>query len=93
MLPSPKTFKDLSPLASANAVTRILKRLKNSCLVETPEERNYVFLFKTKRKPEKENLSAAERKIYEAIPDAGISKKLAEKQSAPCEKSTCICGG
>lgn len=80
LLSGPKTFKDVVALVSANAAARILKRLKTAGLVETSEERDYVFFFKTKRNPEKEKLSVAERKVYEAIPDVGTSaKKLAEK--------------
>jgi len=49
-------------------------------LIETPEERDYVFLFKSKRDPNKETFSSTERKVYDNISEEGISaKKLAEK--------------
>ncbi|MEM2999438.1 MAG: hypothetical protein QXX34_02810 [Candidatus Bathyarchaeia archaeon] len=80
LLSGPKTFKDMTAVVPANAAARILKRLKTVGLIETSEERDYVFFFKTKRNPEKEKLSIVEQKVYEAIPDVGASaKKLAEK--------------
>jgi sugar-specific transcriptional regulator TrmB len=49
-------------------------------LIETPEERDYVFFFKSKRDPKKETLAVTERKVYVSIPEEGISaKKLSEK--------------
>jgi len=59
---------------------RILKRLKAADLIETPEERDYVFFFKSKRDPNKETLSSTERRVYYNISEEGISaKKLADK--------------
>lgn len=76
----PKTFKDLASLLSSNITPRILKRLKTAGLIETPEEKDYVFFFRSKRDPEKETLSIAERKVYDTIPERGISaRKLSEK--------------
>ncbi|MEM4243863.1 MAG: hypothetical protein QXP44_03585 [Candidatus Bathyarchaeia archaeon] len=80
LLPGSKTFQDLTLLVPPNVASRILKRLKTAELIETPKERDYVFFFKSKRDPEKENLSVTARKVYDAIPEEGISaKKLSEK--------------
>ena len=49
-------------------------------LVETPRERDYIFFFRSKRDPAKETFSSTESKVYNDIPDEGISaQKLAEK--------------
>lgn len=80
LLSGPKTFQEVEAFISPKIAARILKRLKTADLIETPEERDYVFFFKTKRDPKKEPFSVTERKVYNSIPEEGISaKKLAEK--------------
>ncbi len=80
LLSGPKTFQEVEAFISPKVAARILKRLKAAGLIETPEERDYVFFFKTKRDPAKETFSVTERKVYEGIPEGGISaKRLAEK--------------
>jgi len=80
LLSGPKTFEDIEAFISPKIASRILKRLKTADLMETPEERDYVFFFKSKRDPNKETFSSTERKVYDNISEEGISaKKLAEK--------------
>ena len=80
MLSGPKTFEDMAAFVSPKIASRILKRLKMSNLTETPEERDYVFFFRSKRDPGKESFSQTERKVYANISDDGIAaRKLAEK--------------
>ncbi len=80
LLTGPKTFQEVERLISPKAASRVLKRLKTSDLIETPEEKDYVFFFKSKRDPKKETLAESEKKVYEGIPEEGISaKKLAKK--------------
>jgi predicted transcriptional regulator len=80
MLSEPKKFEDLAAFISPKIASRILKRLKTSGLIEAPEERDYVFFFRSKRDPIKETFSSTESRVYRNIPEDGISaKKLAEK--------------
>jgi len=80
LLEGPKTFEDIQRLISPKITSRILKRLRDVCLIETPEERDYVFFFRSKRDPNKENLASTERKVYDAISPDGISAgKLAKE--------------
>jgi len=80
LLAGSKTLQEVKTLISPIIVSRVLKRLKTADLIETPEEREYVFFFKSRRDPKKEILSDTERKVYDNIPEKGISvKKLAEK--------------
>ena len=80
LLSGPKTFEDVNGLVSQNIVSRILRRLKNVGLVETPRERDYIFFFRSKRDPAKEKFSFTESKVYDYVSDKGISaQKLAEK--------------
>ena len=80
LLTGPKTFQEVEEYISPKVASRVLKRLKTAGLIEAPEERDYVFFFKSKRDPRKETLAETERKVYNAIPEEGISaKKLAEK--------------
>ena len=79
LLSGPKTFEGIEALISPKSISRTLNRLRSVGLVETPIERDYIFFFKTKRDPKKENLTASERKIYDALTDEGTpAKKLAK---------------
>jgi DNA-binding HxlR family transcriptional regulator len=80
LLAGPKTFEDIEALISPKITSRILKRLRSSGLIETPNDRDYIFFFKSKRDSSKETLTSTERKIYETIGEEGISAgKLAKE--------------
>ena len=80
LIAGPKTFEDIETIVSPKIISRVLKRLKTSDLIETPEERDYIFFFRSKRDPSKETLNATENKVYTNIAEEGISaKKLALK--------------
>jgi DNA-binding HxlR family transcriptional regulator len=80
LLSGPKTFEDIETIVSPKIASRILKRLREVGLIETPEERDYIFFFRSRRDPNKETFTATERKIYDSIPDGGISAgKLAKE--------------
>jgi predicted transcriptional regulator len=80
MLSGPKTFDDLAAFVSPKIGSRILKRLKTTGLIDTPEERDYVFFYRSKRDPKKEVFSETEKKVYKGIADDGVSAgKLAER--------------
>ena len=80
LLSGPKTFEDVEVLISPKIASRILKRLRSVGLIETPDERDYIFFFKSKRDPNKETFTVTERKVYETILDGGISAgKLARE--------------
>lgn len=73
MLTGSKTFEDIEALVPPKIVSRVLKRLRNARLVRTPKERDYVFFYKSKRDPDKEEFTETERKIYDAIAPQGVS--------------------
>jgi DNA-binding HxlR family transcriptional regulator len=80
LLSGPKTFEQIETLIPSKIASRILKRLRSVGLIETSEERDYIFFFKSKRNPAKETLGETERKIYETLPVEGISAgKLAKE--------------
>jgi DNA-binding HxlR family transcriptional regulator len=80
LISGPKTFEDIEALISSKIASRILKRLRSADLIETPAERDYIFFFKSKRDPNIETFSVTERKVYDAIPNEGISAgKLAKE--------------
>lgn len=82
LLSGPKTFEEIEILISPKVASRILKRLREVSLIETPDERDYIFFFKSKRDPNKETFTETERKIYNTIPSDGISAgKLAKETS------------
>jgi DNA-binding HxlR family transcriptional regulator/predicted transcriptional regulator len=73
MLTGSKTFEDIEALVPPKIVSRVLKRLRDARLVRTPKERDYVFFYKSKRGPDKEQFTETERKIYDAIAPQGVS--------------------
>jgi DNA-binding HxlR family transcriptional regulator len=80
LLSGPKTFENIEALISPKIASRILKRLRSVGLIETPEERDYIFFFKSKRDPNKESFTETEKKVYDSIPSDGISAgKLAKE--------------
>ena len=80
LLSGPKTFHEIDNLFAEGMLARILRRLKETDLIETPVERDYVFFFKSRRDPRKETFFETERRVYNNIADEGISaKKLSEK--------------
>jgi DNA-binding HxlR family transcriptional regulator len=81
LLSGPKTFEDIETLISPKITSRILKRLRSTGLIQTPEEREYIFFFKSKRDPEKEALSPTEHKIYDALSVDGISAGNLSKET------------
>jgi DNA-binding HxlR family transcriptional regulator len=85
LLAGPKTFEDIESVISSKIASRTLKRLRKVGLIITPTERDYIFFFKSKRDPSKETLSETEKRIYDTIPDVGIS---AGKLSRETELST-----
>jgi predicted transcriptional regulator len=80
LLSGPKTFEEVKGFVPTKIVSRVLKRLKSTGLIDTPDERDYIFFFRSKRDQTKEILTATETKVYGNIPEDGISaKKLAQK--------------
>ena len=80
LLAGPKTFEEIETLISSKIASRILKRLRSVGLIETPEDREYIFFFRSKRDPNKETLTETEQKVYNALPEDGISAgKLAKE--------------
>ena len=81
LLSGPKTFEEIESLISSKIASRILKRLRSVGLVETPEERDYIFFFKSKRDPSKETFTETEHKIYQTLPNEGISAGKIAKET------------
>jgi len=80
LLSGPKTFEDIENLISPKIALRILKRLRQVGLIQTPQERDCIFFFKSKRDSNKETFTTTERKIYDTIPNEGIcAGKLAKE--------------
>jgi len=73
LLTGPKTFEHIESVISQKNVARTLKRLSSAKLIDSPKERDYIFIFKSKRDPNKETFTTTERKIYDALSDQGIS--------------------
>ena len=81
LLTGPKTYEDIETLVSPKIASRILKRLREVNLIQTPEERDYIFFFKSKRDPNKETLTETERRVYESIGIEGTSAGSLSKET------------
>jgi DNA-binding HxlR family transcriptional regulator len=88
LLAGPKTFEEIERVVSPKIASRILKRLKEVGLIETPEDRDYIFFFKSKRNPDKETFTDTERKLYDTIPDGGISAGKLSKETGLSTRRT-----
>jgi predicted transcriptional regulator len=76
----PKTREAFESVIPAGNVGRILSRLSSARLVEKPKENDHVFFFKSRRSPDKEDLSPTEKRVYENILEEGIpARELALK--------------
>jgi predicted transcriptional regulator len=91
LLTGPKMFEAIEALIPAKCTSRTLKRLRNSGLIVTPEERDYVFYFKTIRELSKETVSDAERRVYIAIQGDGSSAGKIAKDSGLSLRRTYKC--
>jgi predicted transcriptional regulator len=88
LLSGPRTFEEIKALIPSREVSRILKRLRSACLIKTPKERSYIFFFKSKRDPNKDTLTATEKRIYDAVPYEGIPAGKLAKETGLCIRRT-----
>lgn len=78
LLERPKTYEEIKKIIPTNSAPRVVSRLQKTGLVQTPKEKDYVFFFRTKRDPNLTRQLQTEKKVYDRIPENGISaKKLA----------------
>jgi predicted transcriptional regulator len=75
----PKTYANLVGSVPRNSLSRSIQRLAEEGLVTKSKSSEYVFYLRTKKVPKK-RFSPTEKKVYEAIPDVGVStRELSEK--------------
>jgi predicted transcriptional regulator len=75
----PKTHADLADTLAQKSLARPLKRLTENGLITKSKTPNYIFHFRTKKVPKKP-FSPTEKKIYETIPEVGISARELSKK-------------
>ena len=83
-----KTFKEIEAIIPSKAVSRTLKRLRSAHLVKTQKEMGYIFFFKTKRDPNKDTLTATQRRIYDAVAYEGVPAGKLAKETGLCLRVT-----
>jgi predicted transcriptional regulator len=76
----PKSYAKLVESLTQKSLSRSLKRLTENGLVTKSKTPEYVFYFRTKKVPKK-TFSPTEKKIYEAIPEVGISARELSKKA------------
>lgn len=91
LLSGPKKFEDIEAIIPPISASRTLNRLRSTGLIETPTERDYVFFFKTIRDPNKETISASERKVYDALAAKGSSVGKLAKDTGLSPRRTYKC--
>jgi len=75
----PKSYADLVRSLTQKSLSRSLKRLAENGLVTKSKTPAYVFYFRTKKVPKKP-FSPTEKKVYETIPEVGISARELSKK-------------
>jgi DNA-binding HxlR family transcriptional regulator/predicted transcriptional regulator len=75
----PRTFNELAALVPPKSLSRVLTRLRKRRLITKNPSSEYVFYHKIKDQP-KIKLSPTEKRIFEAIPKAGISARDLSKE-------------
>lgn len=71
---APKSYKDLIESLTQKSLSRSLKRLIENGLVTKSKTPEYIFYFRTKKLPKKA-FSPTEKRVYDSIPDVGISAR------------------
>jgi len=84
LLSEPKTYQDIESIMGQNITSRVLERLLSAGLVKAPKDREYIFFFKSKRDPAKEEMTATEQKIYDSLCDEGIAAGKIAKKTGLC---------
>jgi DNA-binding HxlR family transcriptional regulator len=79
LLEGPKTRRELLKKVPLKSLSRTLKRLKDNNLVMNNSNSNQVNYFRTKRSLSLESLSPTQRRMCEAIPDAGTPARSLSK--------------
>jgi len=79
LMDGPKSYADLAESVTQKSLSRSLKRLIENGLVAKSKIPNYIFYFRTKKVPKKP-FSPTAKKVYEAIPDVGISTRELSKK-------------
>jgi len=75
----PKAYADLLESLTQKSLSRSLSRLTENGLITKSQTPEYVFYFRTKKVPKKP-FSPTEKKVYETIPEVGISaRELSER--------------
>jgi DNA-binding HxlR family transcriptional regulator len=88
LVSGPKTFADVEALVAPKNVSRTLKRLHSTGLIQTPKARAYIFYFRTIRDPTKEILTTVERKTCDTVGYEGISAGELAKKTGLCLRRT-----
>jgi len=76
----PKSYDELAELVTHKSLSRTLKRLREVGLITKNRSSDYVFYFKTKKEPNV-TFSPTEKRVYEAIPETGISARALSKEA------------
>jgi len=80
LMKGPRTYEKLKEIIPEKSVARVLSRLQKASLAKTSIEKDYIFFFRTKRDPTVSDFSPTEKRVYERIPEEGISaRKLARE--------------
>jgi predicted transcriptional regulator len=80
LLEAPRTYEELKLLVSSESLKRVIARLLETNLIAKNGDNNYIYYFRTKRPVGMEKLSSTEKRVYEGIPDKGVTgEQLAEK--------------
>ena len=75
----PKSYEDLAGLVARKSLPRSIKRLSEEGLITKSQSPDRVFYFRTEKVPKK-TFSPTEKRVYETIPEVGISAHKLSKE-------------
>jgi predicted transcriptional regulator len=88
LMEGPKTHEDLEKIIPQKNLTRVLSRLQKAQFISVITEKDYIFFFRTKRDPNISELSQTEKRVYDAIPEGGISARKLAREAGICVRKT-----
>ena len=75
LLEGAKTYEKIRDVIPTKSAPRVVSRLQKTGLLQAPKEKDYIFFYRTKRDPDLSRQVQTEKRVYDSIPEDGVSAK------------------